>query len=123
LAHSQGLGRDGLPDLRNGDAELWSSAPFAEFAGAVKASRRAVYAHQVPCNRCVFLGNGCLPCPLSADPAVHTTNHQCLIAERLIETVRARPDSAEPICADEETALARNVVRDNPPRPRTLTDA
>ncbi|MGQ9682239.1 MAG: radical SAM protein [Anaerolineae bacterium] len=87
VAHAQDMG-GGLsaPSILDQDLHrAWNSAYFQRFAALMKADPALLYSERVPCNRCVFLGRGCLPCPIPAPPGQLAVNHLCWIAESLLQ--------------------------------------
>lgn len=115
LAQSQGMGSN-LPVnniLRDKPENLWNSEYFEHFVQSVHNQNIAdKYRHQIPCNRCPFIGSVCNPCPLPAKPGIYPTNYMCLIATELLYIEdKTNHISREFI----EKEIAR-IVRENPAR-------
>jgi len=115
LAHDRGLCA-GLtpPTVLAGDlTQAWDGPYFARFAELVQGDPAVVYRDQTPCNRCVFLGRGCLPCPITATPGQPPVNHLCLLAEQML----AREPEAGGLASLDlptRTALLREIVAGSP---------
>jgi MoaA/NifB/PqqE/SkfB family radical SAM enzyme len=122
LAQSYGLYDEGhMPSILDDVGTAWNSPVFNSFKRQVKSDIPAVYEHQIPCNRCHFLGRGCRPCPLPDNPDLYKTNYQCLIAEALLEEGHKKGQAGS-LTDDERSRIMEDAVRSNPPRHRPRGD-
>jgi MoaA/NifB/PqqE/SkfB family radical SAM enzyme len=92
FAHDRRVGGElAPPNVLDDDLEAaWASPYFRRFATLIKGDLETVYSDQLPCNRCIFLGRGCRPCPLPVLPGQPIVNPLCLIAEGLLHWGRER---------------------------------
>lgn len=119
LAHAQGMSA-GLPakNIVKEEADaLWNSEYFDRFANTVQnPDIEYLYKNQVPCNRCVFNGRGCEPCPLPGRKGFYPTNYMCLIAEGLCEK-SYESGEFRPLSAEARDREIERILNANPPRP------
>lgn len=121
LADLQGMG-DALPKVNivtDKACDIWNSAYFDRFEEHIKNRTLAhLYKKQIPCNSCVFLGNGCQPCPLPNNKGFYPTNYMCLIASELIKKANTLGGYRFLTNGKLDNVIGK-VIKNNPPRPNS----